>query len=73
MSMTVDFAEDFCAACAKEGEPYLLIYQTPRGASVRWSTENWDRGGEISGEGTLEEDMIAAIKSAIKAATMDNE
>lgn len=39
--MTADFAEDFCDACAKEGEPYLIAYRTGgNGWRVRWSNED---------------------------------
>ena len=41
-TMTGDFAEDFCDACAAENEPYLIVYRTGDGGlRVRYSLENY--------------------------------
>lgn len=64
--MTQDFAEDFCQACDKEDEPYVIMYRTADGGCrIRWSTQNWDKGVEKA-DWTTEEDMLSALRATIR-------
>lgn len=61
--MTGDYAEDFVEACAKEREPYLIVYRGGDGSvNVRWDVENWDAA---SAELTPEQDLISAVEAAM--------